>query len=148
MPIVEFGSAGEFIKEMKKIYVKEKEKGRADRYKLTIANGNQKAVFGPTVTTQRVETLLFQGIDEIDAEMIEKAGEEIEVNASVNATHAMSSHADQQQLLDWLQHIKGTKKVILTHGENPSREALAKRITEELGIQDVSLPHLHEQIRI
>ena len=80
LPIVEFGSAGEFIKEMKKIYVKEKEKGRADRYKLTIANGNQKAVFGPTVTTQRVETLLFQGIDEIDAEMIEKAGEEIEVN--------------------------------------------------------------------
>ncbi len=96
----------------------------------------------------------YQGEDTLGRELMEGKklvvieGEEIVVNASVTATHAMSSHADQQQLFDWLKHIKGTKKVILTHGEDPSREALAKRITEELGIQDVSRPQLHEQIRI
>ncbi len=71
----------------------------------------------------------------------------IEVHATVTATHAMSSHADQHQLIDWLKHIKGTQKVILTHGEDTAREVLAKRITEELGIQEVEMPHIHEEIR-
>lgn len=74
--------------------------------------------------------------------------EVIQVKATVSATHAMSSHADQQQLLDWLGAIQQVKKVFLTHGEDPSREALAQKITQELGIADVTLPKMHEEVEV
>ncbi len=74
--------------------------------------------------------------------------EVIQVKATVSATHAMSSHADQQQLLDWLGAIQQVKKVFLTHGEDPSREALAQKITQELGIPDVTLPKMHEEVEV
>lgn len=73
-------------------------------------------------------------------------GEVIQVKASVNMTHALSSHADQQQLIDWLKHIKGVKKVILTHGEDGPRATLAERIKNELGITDIVMPTLNQEI--
>lgn len=72
----------------------------------------------------------------------------VPVRASVNSTQALSSHADQQQLLDWLKNIKNVKKVILTHGEDGPREALSKRISTELGIADIAMPHLHDEISL
>jgi metallo-beta-lactamase family protein len=72
----------------------------------------------------------------------------VEVKANVNSTQAMSSHADQQQLMDWLGAIKNVKKVFLTHGDNGPREALAKRITTELGITDVVLPVQNEELSL
>jgi len=73
-------------------------------------------------------------------------GKKIIVRGSVTTTHAMSSHADQDQLLGWLKNITGVKKLILTHGEDISREALSARVTQELGIHDIRLPHLNEEI--
>lgn len=73
-------------------------------------------------------------------------GVPIPVHASVNSTQAMSSHADQQQLMDWLKHIQGVKKVFLTHGEDGPRAALAERITKEIGISDIKLPRLNQEI--
>lgn len=70
----------------------------------------------------------------------------VTIRATVNATHALSSHGDQQQLMDWLKHIQGVKKVILTHGDEEPRRALADRITKELGIADVQRPILHDEI--
>ena len=58
----------------------------------------------------------------------------------------MSSHADQQQLMNWLKHIQGVKKLFLTHGEDGPRAALAKRVSTELGIQDISLPQLNQEL--
>ena len=58
----------------------------------------------------------------------------------------MSSHADQKQLIDWVSSIKHVKKVFLTHGDNLPREELAKKITTEVGISDVVLPNLKEEI--
>ena len=52
----------------------------------------------------------------------------------------MSSHADQAQLLKWLSSIQGVKQVILAHGEDGPRQALAAKITEQFGITDVLLP--------
>ena len=46
----------------------------------------------------------------------------------------------------WLNHIQGVRKVILTHGEDSSREALATRIREEFGMHDIRLPHLNEDM--
>lgn len=70
----------------------------------------------------------------------------VQVNASVNKTEGMSSHADQKQLMDWLTNIKGVKKVFLTHGEDESRLALKEKIKTDLGITDIILPILHEEV--
>ena len=70
-------------------------------------------------------------------------GVSINVKATITETQALSSHADQSQLMTWLKHIKGVKKLILTHGEEESREILSKKITEELGINDIFLPQMN-----
>lgn len=94
----------------------------------------------------------YQGVGTIGRMLMEGAkqlsieGKTVEVKASINNTQAMSSHADQRQLMNWLQHIKSVKKVILTHGEDGPRTALAKRITAELGHTDIILPTLHQEI--
>jgi len=73
-------------------------------------------------------------------------GEFIQVNATVNQTHSMSSHADQPKLLNWLARIEGVKKVFLTHGEDVSRQALAAKIQSELHISEVILPKPNQVI--
>lgn len=70
----------------------------------------------------------------------------VSVRATISVTRSMSSHADQRQLLDWLKNIYGVRKVIITHGENPQRQALADKIKEELKIHDLTLPNLHDEI--
>ncbi len=75
-------------------------------------------------------------------------GKMISVNASVNTTHAMSSHSDQQQLIDWLKHIKNVKQLILTHGEDPARQALADRIENELGLGTIHQPRLNQELSL
>ena len=52
----------------------------------------------------------------------------------------MSSHADQGQLLEWLEKIKNVKKVILTHGEDTPRVALSEKISKEIH-QELCLPY-------
>lgn len=71
----------------------------------------------------------------------------VPVRATINITHAMSSHADQGQLMDWLKHIKGVKKVFLTHGDNDPRKALAEKITQDLGIKDIVMPTMNEEVK-
>lgn len=74
------------------------------------------------------------------------AGETVLVKAQVVSTKGMSSHADQQQLLLWLSHIQNVKKVILTHGEDGPRTALAQKISEGLGFTDIIRPVLHQEV--
>ncbi|MDO8487999.1 MAG: MBL fold metallo-hydrolase [bacterium] len=71
-------------------------------------------------------------------------GKSISVAATIKDTQAMSSHADQQQLMSWLAHIKNVKRVFLTHGEDGSRATLAKEITAKLGLGDIVLPKLNQ----
>ncbi len=75
-------------------------------------------------------------------------GMTVGVKATVSDTQAMSSHADQGQLMRWLKLINNVKKVVLTHGDDGPRAALAKKISENLGIIDVVLPVFHEEIRL
>jgi len=82
MPIVEFETAEKFIEKMKEKFLAEKDKGRSDRFELIIATGNRRAVLLPTVTTQRVNSLLFRGMDDVDADRILKAGKDIEVKVT------------------------------------------------------------------
>jgi metallo-beta-lactamase family protein len=75
-------------------------------------------------------------------------GVNVNVKAEVGDTHAMSSHADQNQLMTWLKHIKGVKKVFLIHGEDEPRAILSRKITDELGIKDIVLPTMNQEIII
>lgn len=70
----------------------------------------------------------------------------VSVKATINRTQAMSSHADQQQLLDWLKHINGVKKLCITHGEDPARTVLAQKVAEQLSINAISLPVLNQEM--
>jgi metallo-beta-lactamase family protein len=74
-------------------------------------------------------------------------GQHVEVNASIAETQALSSHADQPRLLNWLSKIKGSSKVILTHGEDGPREVLKGEIGKAQQ-SEVFTPHLDEVIRI
>jgi metallo-beta-lactamase family protein len=104
------------------------------------------------ISSTRLLIVGFQGEGTIGRELLEGArqvvinGVTVQVNANVNSTQAMSSHADQGQLTTWLEHIKNVKKVILTHGENDPRKALSQKISEKLGINDVTMPELNQEI--
>lgn len=94
----------------------------------------------------------FQGEGTLGRELFERKkqvaidGQKIEVKATVSDTQAMSSHADQTQLLTWLKNIKNVKKVFLTHGEDSSRAALSQKISTDLRISDITLPQLNQEV--
>lgn len=94
----------------------------------------------------------YQGEGTLGRELLEGSkkvtieGVNVEVKANVNSTLGMSSHADENQLISWLAKIKSVKKIFITHGEDSSRETLAQKITADLGIKDVVLPELNQEI--
>jgi metallo-beta-lactamase family protein len=110
------------------------------------------AIYYLPIESSRLLIVGYQAEGTLGRELLEGAkdvnidGFRINVKASVKDTQAMSSHADQDQLINWLKHIKNVKKVILTHGEDSSREALSKKISEELSIKNVVLPTLNQEI--
>lgn len=68
------------------------------------------------------------------------------VNATVSNTRTMSAHADQGQLLAWLDGIKDVQKVIVTHGDTMPRATLAQKIQSDLGLTNVLLPYQNQEI--
>lgn len=88
----------------------------------------------------------YQAEDTMGRKILEGAqsvvinNENYTVKAKIREIETLSSHADQGKLLKWLGHIKGVKKVFLVHGEPEQREVLKGKITEELGITDITLP--------
>jgi len=68
------------------------------------------------------------------------------VNASIHDTQGLSSHADQKQLMEWLKSINGIKKLFLTHGDDHSRAGFKEKVIQELGIKDIILPKLGDEI--
>lgn len=106
------------------------------------------------IPSTRLMIVGYQGEGTLGRELLEGKkevfikGTRIEVKASVHDTQGMSSHADQKQLLDWLKSIKGVKKLILTHGDDESRQAFKKKVQEETDITDIYIPKLSEEISI
>lgn len=72
----------------------------------------------------------------------------VKVKASIHNTQAMSSHADQAQLMKWIKNIKNVKKLFLTHGDNESREAFKEKVNQELGINDIILPNQNQEFSV
>ena len=53
------------------------------------------------------------------------------VRAKVHTIGGLSAHADQKNLVDWYRHFKNTPPVVLTHGEEDARVALAEMLKME-----------------
>jgi len=111
------------------------------------------ARFLPIATT-RLLLAGYQGEGTLGRQLEEGAavvtidGRKINVAATVTKTGSMSSHADQQQLFDWLQKISGVKQVVLTHGEEEPRAVFAEKIKTETDIKIVVLPTLNEEVEL
>lgn len=95
----------------------------------------------------QAEGTLGREIEE-GAKVVEIKEREVEVNANITEIKSMSAHADQPRLLDWLSHIKNTKKIFLTHGDNPQRRILSDIIKEKNLAPEVYLPSLDEEIAL
>ncbi|MBI2761556.1 MAG: MBL fold metallo-hydrolase [Chloroflexi bacterium] len=72
--------------------------------------------------------------------------DDVPVRAAVVAVDALSAHADAAETLDWLAGFRRPPKhTFLVHGEDDARQALAQRITAELG-WDVRIPRFNERV--
>jgi metallo-beta-lactamase family protein len=86
--------------------------------------------------------LLLNGLDRIRIHH-----EEVMVNAEIRSVEGLSAHADSKETMDWLNAFsEKPKKILLNHGEKDALNALKFRIINELGIEDVHIPHLGEEI--
>ena len=63
-------------------------------------------------------------------------GEPYRLRAEVVQLSELSGHADQQELLTWMQPMMTqVKKVFLVHGEPPAQQALAALIRERYKVE-------------
>ncbi len=70
-------------------------------------------------------------------------GKYYHVKAEVFILHALSAHADQAELLDWLSDIQNTPgKIFITHGEHQAADTLRVKIKDVYG-WDCIIPELN-----
>lgn len=88
----------------------------------------------------------YQAVNTLGRSLIEGAkkvrlfGEPINVAAEIMQLPGVSGHADVNGLLEWARSISGVKKFFVNHGDDPSSEALAQLLRDELGA-DVYAPY-------
>lgn len=67
-------------------------------------------------------------------EAVKIHGKMVPVRAEVASLDSLSAHADYEELLDWLGHLREAPiDTFVTHGEVEAAKALARRIDERLG---------------
>lgn len=67
------------------------------------------------------------------AKTVKLFGEEIHIQAHIETMAAMSSHADQSGLLNWISAFSEPSRVFLVHGNDESMETLSGLIQEQTG---------------
>ena len=60
---------------------------------------------------------------------------DIRVNARIHTVGGLSAHADQGGLMAWFGHFQPKPELVLVHGEDQAREALAGEIGERDGVE-------------
>lgn len=96
----------------------------------------------------------YQGEETLGRAILEGAAEvkinevDLPVKASIAKIESLSAHADEGQLLNWVKHINGVSRVVLSHGEDDAREILAPKVTSETGISDVQMPQLYDEMKL
>lgn len=107
----------------------------------------------PLPTTQ-VLIVGYQGYGSLGRRLVDGEkqvkihGETIDIKATIHTLNGLSAHAGQNDLLKWFASLGKTKpKVVLTHGENPQRGALASQIEKSYRLKAL-LPELNEVLEI
>lgn len=78
------------------------------------------------------------------AQELKLQGKYIPVKAQIKTIESLSAHADQGELIDWLNQIKNIpEKLFLVHGEIQAMEALQKKVFENYKIK-ATIPELNE----
>jgi len=81
-------------------------------------------------------------------ELVSIHGEKIAVKAEVHTLGGFSAHAGQKDLLSWMASLAPARpRVLLTHGEETARQALAGAIRERFGLR-CGLPAMGEVIEM
>ncbi len=82
------------------------------------------------------------------AEFIRLYGKNYLVDARIVNIPGLSAHADQTELLEWMQAIKKQpEQIFIVHGERESSEALKQKIKERYG-WNAQLPQLFDSVKI
>ncbi len=82
------------------------------------------------------------------AKVVKIFGEEVEIHAKVFTINGFSAHADQRQILQWLENFKNPNmKIFLVHGEYKSQKVLKEKIQEKFPFE-VYIPDYLEEIEI
>ncbi len=69
------------------------------------------------------------------AKMVKIFGEDVQVNCKVRQVSGYSAHADQPQLMKWVNEMHGSlKKIFVVQGDPDQAPALAQKIKDELAI--------------
>jgi len=96
----------------------------------------------------------YQGYGSLGRKLVEKQktvtilGEKVPVKAKIHTLNGFSGHAGQSDLLKWFSPLASSKpRVILTHGEDPSRTGLAQAIKTRFKLTS-TLPNQGDVIEI
>src|SRR5262249_46657971 len=96
----------------------------------------------------------FQAADTLGRKLVEKwpevriFGEPKRVRAEISSLDELSAHADQKELLEWIEPIaKGLRRVFLVHGEPQQAQALAALLKSRYGCE-TTLPHPGEEFEL
>lgn len=96
----------------------------------------------------------FQGHGSLGRKLVEGAktvkihGNSVDVLAKIHTLNGFSAHAGVNDLLIWFESLGKVKpKVVLTHGENPQRQALAAQIKQLYDLPSI-LPEMGDIIEL
>ena len=96
----------------------------------------------------------YQGQGTLGRRLVEGAksvkifGEPVAVNAQIATINGLSGHAGQSGLVQWFDSLAGARpRLVITHGEEQSRAALAGVIAERYGIEAI-LPAENQVIEL
>ena len=75
-------------------------------------------------------------------------GKYYDVKASIKTINSLSAHADQQELLNWIDELDtAPQRVFLIHGEKKASDVLRVKIKDRFGWK-AEIPHLGETITV
>lgn len=90
------------------------------------------------ITGYQAENTLGRKIEEHWDE-VPVFGEPMPLRAEVQQLHALSGHADQEEMLAWIKPIAGgLKKVFLVHGETEAQAGLAEALHSRYGLEAIA----------
>jgi metallo-beta-lactamase family protein len=88
--------------------------------------------------------MLKEGAHEIKIE-----GKYYPVKAKIESISTLSSHADQQDILKWLEKIKiQPQKVFIAHGEPQAANALRVKLQDSFKWNTIEIPQLFDEFEI